>query len=66
MTDRCGKRCDHGSPCMLDAGHVPVDRHESEHGCVFYDVDPEATTDRIDLPRVDRSDAEHTRKDRQG
>jgi len=26
----CGKECDHGSPCILSAGHVPADRHERD------------------------------------
>ena len=33
----CGKECDHGSPCRLSTGHAPADRHETEHGCVFFD-----------------------------
>jgi hypothetical protein len=35
--DVCGKRCDHGSECLLLAGHTPSDKHETQHGCVFYD-----------------------------
>lgn len=34
----CGKPCDHGSPCLLLAGHVPAARHETQHGCVFYEA----------------------------
>jgi hypothetical protein len=33
----CGKPCDHGSPCILPTAHAPADRHETEHGCVFFD-----------------------------
>ena len=33
----CGKECDHGSPCILPAGHVPADQHATEHWCVFFD-----------------------------
>ena len=35
--EHCGKRCAHGSPCMLTEHHAPTDRHQTEHGCVFYD-----------------------------
>src|SRR5690242_8756710 len=35
----CGKPCDHGSPCTLPADHLPQSRHETEHGCTFYDDD---------------------------
>lgn len=35
--DVCGKRCDHGSECLLLADHAPPDRHETQHGCIFYD-----------------------------
>jgi hypothetical protein len=35
----CGKCCDHGSPCLLYADHVPPDRHETQHGCIFYDTE---------------------------
>ena len=34
----CGKRCDHDSQCTLPADHLPATRHESEHGCIFYDA----------------------------
>jgi hypothetical protein len=34
----CGKKCDHDSPCILRADHEPRDRHETDHGCVFFDV----------------------------
>lgn len=34
----CGARCDHGSECLLLSGHEPSDRHETQHGCVFYDA----------------------------
>lgn len=33
----CSKRCEHGSECLDLAGHVPADRHETQHGCVFFD-----------------------------
>lgn len=33
----CGKSCDHGSPCLLYADHQPPDRHETQHGCIFFD-----------------------------
>jgi hypothetical protein len=33
----CGKKCDHGSECLGLIGHEPPDRHETQHGCVFYD-----------------------------
>ena len=36
----CGKECDHGSPCQLSTGHTPSDRHETAHGCVFFDPHP--------------------------
>ena len=35
----CGKVCDHDSPCTLPADHLPPSRHETEHGCTFYDDD---------------------------
>jgi len=38
----CGKTCAHGSECLLLAGHWPRNRHESQHGCVFFDVDMSA------------------------
>lgn len=38
--DVCGRRCDHGSECLLLAGHVPRDRHETQHGCIVYDPRP--------------------------
>lgn len=38
-TDFCGKRCDHGSECLLYADHQPPDRHETQHGCIFYDAE---------------------------
>jgi hypothetical protein len=41
-TDWCGKRCDHDSPCLLPEGHEPADRHETEHGCAFFDGPPDA------------------------
>lgn len=40
-TKHCNKACDHGSECTLPADHLPPSRHESEHGCVFYDETPE-------------------------
>ena len=36
----CGKSCAHGSECLLLAGHTPCNRHESQHGCVFFDAGP--------------------------
>ena len=49
----CGKECDHGSPCLLSAGHVPADRHETEHGCVFFDPRPSVCgTDAVCTPPV--------------
>jgi len=33
----CGALCDHGSECLLLRGHIPQDRHETQHGCVFFD-----------------------------
>jgi hypothetical protein len=33
----CGKKCDHDSPCVLRVDHEPRDRHETDHGCVFFD-----------------------------
>lgn len=36
----CAKECDHGSPCQLTTGHPRPDRHETEHGCIFYDASP--------------------------
>lgn len=39
-TEVCGKRCAHDSECLLLAGHEPVDRHETQHGCCFYDAGP--------------------------
>lgn len=35
--DPCGKRCDQGSPCILWRKHEPASRHQTRHGCVFYD-----------------------------
>jgi hypothetical protein len=32
----CGKECDHGWACLLPHGHEPADRHETQHGCIFY------------------------------
>lgn len=32
----CGARCDHGSECLMLAGHEPSNRHETQHGCIFY------------------------------
>jgi hypothetical protein len=40
---RCGKRCDHDSPCTLPIGHLPPSHHETDHGCTFYD-DPPSTS----------------------
>lgn len=37
----CGKRCDHDSECLLLADHDPPNRHETQHGCVFYDGAPD-------------------------
>ena len=34
---RCAQECDHGSRCVLEAGHEPADRHDTEHGCICYD-----------------------------
>lgn len=34
----CGKKCDYGSECLEPSGHEPADRHETQHGCVFYDT----------------------------
>ena len=49
----CGKPCDHGSPCILSAGHVPADRHETEHGCVFFDPRGSVRgTDAVCMPPV--------------
>ena len=49
----CGKPCDHGSPCGLSAGHVPTDRHETEHGCVFFDPHGSVRgTDAVCMPPV--------------
>lgn len=39
----CGRQCDHGSPCRLRSGHSSSWRHETEHGCIFYDADPDAS-----------------------
>ena len=36
-TDPCRAQCDHRSACMLPRDHRPSDRHETEHGCIFYD-----------------------------
>jgi len=33
----CGALCDHGSECLLLHGHVPQDKHETQHGCIFFD-----------------------------
>lgn len=38
-TKPCGKMCDHDSPCTLPLDHLPGSRHETEHGCTFYDDD---------------------------
>ena len=35
--DVCGRRCDHGSECLLPTGHIPADRHETQHRCIAYD-----------------------------
>lgn len=37
LPSRCTTTCAHGSRCMLDGGHVPSDRHATEHGCICYD-----------------------------
>lgn len=34
----CCQLCDHGSPCLLQSGHVTGGRHETQHGCAFYDA----------------------------
>ena len=39
---RCSTRCDHDSRCALPDGHMPADRHETEHGCICYDPTTEA------------------------
>jgi hypothetical protein len=36
--DVCGKRCAHDSECLLLKGHEPADKHETQHGCIFYDL----------------------------
>lgn len=38
-TQTCGRPCDAGSPCVLHRDHAPADRHETAHGCIFYDVE---------------------------
>ena len=49
----CGKPCDHGSPCILLTGHIPTDRHETEHGCVFFDPRGSVCgTDAVCMPPV--------------
>ena len=49
----CGKECDYGSPCRLSTGHVPEDRHETEHGCVFFDPRQSVFgTDAVCMPPV--------------
>lgn len=40
---QCGKVCDHGSPCVLVVCHDVPDRHETKHGCVFFDARPNVT-----------------------
>lgn len=40
----CGSLCDHGSACKLPVAHDPEDRHETEHGCIFYDPHNEQET----------------------
>jgi hypothetical protein len=37
-TDVCGKKCDHGSECLLLRGHDGG--HDTQHGCTFYDANP--------------------------
>lgn len=37
---RCERRCDHGSQCVLPAGHTPPDCHDTEHGCTCWDPEP--------------------------
>jgi hypothetical protein len=34
----CGKRCDHGSECLRQPHEDG--RHETQHGCVFFDASP--------------------------
>jgi hypothetical protein len=46
----CGKSCDHDSPCLLYADHQPADRHETQHGCIFYDA---GKLDPVDAPPED-------------
>lgn len=49
----CGKSCDHGSPCIQAANHAPADRHETEHGCVFFDPRRSVFgTDAVCMPPV--------------
>jgi hypothetical protein len=49
----CGKECDHGSPCIQAANHAPADRHETEHGCVFFDPRRSVFgTDAVCMPPV--------------
>lgn len=38
MTDVCGKKCDHGSECLLVHHTDSLIRHETQHGCIFYDT----------------------------
>ncbi len=50
----CGKCCDHGSPCLLYADHQPQDRHETQHGCIFYDAAPDSVKVAAELVRLRR------------
>lgn len=34
---RCEMTCEHGSRCVLDAGHNGLRGHETEHGCICYE-----------------------------
>ena len=62
MSDDCGKKCDHESPCILADGHEPSDRHETAHGCVFFDSranqpgKPDSSPPRLDT--LSKSDFE--------
>lgn len=50
--DVCGKRCDHGSECLLLRGHMGG--HDTQHGCTFYDAEQPPLRTRAALTEQER------------
>jgi hypothetical protein len=49
----CGRKCPHGSPCILDSKHDPGDGHVSKDSCWFYDKDRCAVCGHSDHPHME-------------